>query len=116
MKAELITGEKVDIDVNVNALTLYNLQNEGVISADFLRSLTTGKPNEVTPDVGAILQAVYAAYRQKNPNGLKFEEFLKQYQFDMETDLEIYFAIISKKARTAFQKGFQQVAGKSKKK
>lgn len=117
MEIELNDGQKVEISSQVSALTLYTLQNEKVITADFLKSIMTGSDASVTPDVQAILQAVYAAYRQKNPKGMPFEEFLASYNFSMETDLKIYFAVISREARTAFQKSFlHKHAGKSKKK
>lgn len=120
MEIELNNGQKVEISSQVSALTLYTLQNEKVITADFLKSIMTGAAGSdasVMPDVQAILQAVYAAYRQKNPKGMPFEEFLANYNFSMETDLEIYFAVISREARTAFQKSFlHKHAGKSKKK
>ncbi|MER2190621.1 MAG: hypothetical protein ABS951_06635 [Solibacillus sp.] len=106
---ELIDGQQVDIDVRVNALTLLTLQNEGVINADFLKAILDGKRKEMNVDPISIISAVYAAYRQKHQkDALPYKEFLTRYQLTIETDLDIYFAVISKEYRKKFQVGFQQ--------
>ena len=104
---EMMDGKNVDIDVRVNALTLLELQNEGIINADFLKAILNGKPKEMNVDPAAIIPAVYAAYRQKHQKeALPYKQFLAQYQLNIETDLEIYFAVISKEYRKKFQNGF----------
>lgn len=106
---ELIDGQQVDIDVRVNALTLLTLQNEGVITSDFLKAILNGKPKEMNVDPVAIIPGVYAAYRQKHQkDAMTYQQFLAQYQLNIETDLEIYFAVISKGYRKKFQQGFMK--------
>ena len=71
--------------------------------------------NDMDLDPIAVLQAVYAAYRQANQKDpLSYESFLANYQLDMETDIEIYFAVISKQSRKLFQKTLQKVLSKEK--
>lgn len=109
MELELLNGNTVEVDANVTALTLYNLQREKVIDGDFLKGFMKSNEKEIELDPIAILQAVYAAYRQATPKDyLTFEGFLTNYQLDMETDIEIYFAVISKQSRKAFQKNFSK--------
>lgn len=106
---ELMDGQTVDIDVKVNALTLLTLQNEGIITADFLKAILNGKPKEMNIDPAAMIPAVYAAYRQKHgKEAMPYQEFLTQYQLNIETDIEIYFAVISKESRKKFQANFIQ--------
>lgn len=103
---EMMDGKSVAIDVHVNALTLLELQNEGVINADFLKVILNG-PKEMDISPAAILPSVYAAYRQKHQkDAMPYQEFLKHYQLNIETDLDIYFAVISKEYRKKFQNGF----------
>lgn len=107
MQLELINGETVKVDANVTALTLFNLQREKVINGDFLKGFMKSSENDMDLDPIAVLQAVYAAYRQANQKDpLSYESFLANYQLDMETDIEIYFAVISKQSRKLFQKNF----------
>lgn len=104
---EMIDGQQVEIDVRVSAGTLLTLQNEGVINADFLKAILNGKPKEMNVDPAAMIPAVYAAYRQKHKNdAMTYQQFLAQYQLNIETDIEIYFAVISKEYRKQFQQGF----------
>lgn len=97
-------GKTAEVDVNVNALTLFKLQNEGVIDRDFLSGLMNVKAQ--SPDIKSMLTAVYVAYRQANKDHMKFEDFLKNYSLDAETDVQIYLALVSRKARDKFQQGF----------
>lgn len=107
MELELLNGETVAVDVNVTALTLFNLQREKVIDGDFLKGFMKSSENDIGLDPIAVFQAVYAAYRQATPKDyLAFVDFLANYQLDMETDMEIYFSVISKQSRKAFQKNF----------
>lgn len=109
-KIELeINGEIKHVAINekVTALTLFNLQKEGAIDGTFLKEFMKAEEKEMGLDPVAILQAVYAAYRQANTKDyLEFEDFLSSYHLDLETDIEIYFAVISKEVRKGFQDNF----------
>jgi hypothetical protein len=107
-------GSVKEVDINVTALTLFKLQKEKVIDGDFLKGFMK-KDTDLDPI--SVLQAVYAAYRQANPKDyLKFDEFLENYSLDIETDMTIYFAVISKKAKKKFQENFNKKAASSGKK
>jgi hypothetical protein len=96
------------VDVNVTSLTLFKLQKEKVIDGTFLKGFMR---EDIDLDPISVFQGVYAAYRQANPKEyIKFEEFLEQYSLDITTDMEIYFAVISKKARKKFQENFMKKA------
>ncbi|PTY79619.1 hypothetical protein B5V89_05075 [Heyndrickxia sporothermodurans] len=102
-------GTVKEVDVNVTALTLFKLQKEKVIDGDFLKGFMK---QETDLDPISVLQGVYAAYRQANPKDhLKFEEFLENYEMDIETDMSIYFSVISKQAKKQFQKNFANKTG-----
>jgi hypothetical protein len=106
--------EVKEVDVNVSALTLFKLQKEKVIDGDFLKGFMK---QEADLDPISVLQAVYAAYRQANPKDfITFEAFLENYSLDIETDMNIYFAVISKKAKKKFQENFNKKAAGSGKK
>lgn len=108
MEIELNDGTVKEVDVNVSALTLFKLQKEKVIDGTFLKGFMQ---ESVELDPISVFQGVYVAYRQANPKDyLKFEEFLEQYSLDIETDMSIYFAVISKQAKKKFQKNFMKKA------
>ncbi|GIN86978.1 hypothetical protein J6TS2_33640 [Heyndrickxia sporothermodurans] len=112
MEIELNDGTVKEVDPNVTALTLFKLQKEKVIDGDFLK----GFLNQNGPDLDpiSVLQGVYVAYRQANPKEfMKFEEFLENYSLDIETDMPIYFAVVSKQAKKSFQKNFAARTGSS---
>lgn len=109
----LMDDTSVEVDTNVTSLTLFKLQKEGVIDGTFLKGFMP-KKGSTEPDLDpvSILQGVYAAYRQATPKSyVSFEDFAGNYQLDIETDFQIYFAIISKSARKQFQSNFLKVAG-----
>lgn len=111
MEISFNDGTKAPVDVNVNALTLFKLQKDGVIGRDFLSGLM--KQDAQAPDLVSMLTGVYIAYRQANQKEfIKFEEFLEKYEADVETDMQIYLAIVSRRARDKFQKGFLKQAVK----
>ncbi|KHD85682.1 hypothetical protein NG54_07935 [Heyndrickxia ginsengihumi] len=114
MEITFIDGTVKEVDINVTAMTLFKLQKEKVIDGTFLKGFMKA---DVDLDPISTLQALYAAYRQANKNDyLKFEEFLENYELDIENDMPIYFAVISKKAKKSFQENFaKKVAGTGKK-
>lgn len=102
------------IDINVNSLTLFQLQKEGVINGTFLKGFMK---KEADLDPVSILQAIYAAYRQANKKEfIKFEEFINNYTMDIETGIPIYWSVVSKKAKKQFQKSFAEKTFSGKKK
>ncbi|MED4492831.1 hypothetical protein [Heyndrickxia coagulans] len=111
MEITMTDGTTREVDINVNALTLFKLQKEGVINGNFLKGFMK---EDIDLDPISVLQAIYAAYRQANKEDyLKFDAFLESYELDIENDLAIYFAVISKKAKKQFQKGFYAKTGAS---
>lgn len=113
MEITMKDGTVNKVDINVTALTLFKLQKEQVIDGTFLKGFMR---QDVDLDPISVLQGVYAAYRQANlKNYLKFEEFLEAYELDIENDMSIYFAVISKKAKKEFQKNFAAKTGMGKK-
>jgi hypothetical protein len=101
-----------DADENVSALTLFQLQKEGVIDGTFLQGFLPKKNKEdMDLDPISVLQAVYAAYRQANPKDvMSYNDFLANYDLDIEVGMPIYYSVISKKAKKKFQQNFMQKA------
>lgn len=113
MEITFIDGTVKEVDINVTSMTLFKLQKEKVIDGDFLKGFMK---KEADLDPVSIMQGVYAAYRQANKKDyLKFDDFFENYLFDFETDGEIYFAVISKRAKKKFQEKFNAAAGTGKK-
>mgnify|MGYP001026067503 CR=1 FL=1 len=109
MEITMNDGTVREVDINVNALTLFKLQKEGVINGNFLKGFMK---EDMDLDPISVLQAVYAAYRQANKEDyLKFDAFLESYQLDVENDLPIYFAVVSRQAKNKFQKSFSAKTG-----
>lgn len=98
MKKQIIlsNGKVVNINPNLNAFVLFQLEKEGVIDKSFMGSLfTTG--NERNIDLLDAIRTVYAAYRQATPTDyLPFDEFMKVYQVDMKEAVEIFSVIMRK--------------------
>lgn len=112
MEITMLDESVQKVDVNVTALTLFKLQKEKVIDGDFLKGFMK---QDIDLDPISVLQGVYAAYRQANPKEhMKFEEFLEAYQLDIETDMQIYFSVVSKQAKKDFQKNFAAKVGTGK--
>ncbi len=98
-------GSVREVDIDINALTLFKLQKEKVIDGNFLKGFMKGEDVDLDPI--SVIQGVYVAYRQANKKDyLKFEDFLENYDFNIDTDMPIYFGVISKQARTQFKQHF----------
>lgn len=112
---EFLDGKEAKLDSNVTMLTLYRLQNEGdgAVDGKFLKGFMQ---QQMDLDPISIAQGVYAAYRQANDkkDAKKFEEFMENYQMDLEVDMQVYFAIVTKKSREEFAKQFKKKTGSSK--
>ncbi|HAA3638031.1 TPA_asm: hypothetical protein GEK23_09560 [Listeria monocytogenes] len=112
---DFLDGTKAQLDSNVTMLTLYRLQNEGegAVDGKFLKGFMQ---KEADLDPISIAQAMYAAYRQATDKkkAKNFEEFMENYQMDLEIDMQIYFAIVTKRVRDEFAKQFKKKTGSSK--
>lgn len=105
--------KEVNVNANLTAWTLFNLEKEKIISKSFLSTLlSTG--NERSMDLLDSIRVVYAAYRQANGTDfLDFESFMKQYEVDMTEALEIFGAVLGKqKNKNKMAQGFQNKAKK----
>lgn len=103
-KIILNDGEEVSVNPNVNALLLKNLRDK----EDFKTKLLINsfiKKEDI--DEFVLIDSVFISYRQANPKGMKYEEFLEKYQFDFEEAAEIFSAVISKKGKQEFAKAFK---------
>ncbi|GAB6455809.1 hypothetical protein bcgnr5383_53460 [Bacillus cereus] len=105
--------KEVNVNANLTAWTLFNLEKEKIISKSFLSTLlSTG--NERSMDLLDSIRVVYAAYRQANGTDfLDFESFMKQYEVDMTEALEIFGSVLGKqKNKNKMAQGFQNKAKK----
>jgi len=103
---EFTDGSVAPINVHVNALTMLNLQHEGVIGKDFLKGLLN-QDEGFNPPLESLAQAVYVAYRNGNPQEhMSYDDFLTKYEMSMEVDIEIYSALITKEGKKAFSQNF----------
>ncbi|RQW65788.1 hypothetical protein DUK53_14320 [Listeria sp. SHR_NRA_18] len=111
-KIEFIDGSTATVDTTVLAKTLLTLQNDGVIDGAFFKGFMK---EEVDMSPLPLLQAVYAAYIQHNgKKGSKsYDEFLESYVLDMEVDMIVYFAVITKQGRNTLAEKFEKKTGKA---
>ena len=101
----LANGEEVTVNPKVNALLLKKLRDEeGFVTKLLINSFI--KKEDI--DEFVLIDGVFIAYRQANPKGMKYEEFLELYEFDFEEAAEILFAVITKKGKEEFQKAFKE--------
>ncbi|MBC1474903.1 hypothetical protein HB852_09765 [Listeria grandensis] len=109
---EFIDGSTATVETAVSGLTLLNLQNDGVIDGAFFKGFMK---EEVDMSPLPLLQAVYAAYIQHNgkQNSKSYNEFLESYVLDMEVDMIVYFAVITKQGRNKLAEKFEKKTGKA---
>ncbi|EOH96388.1 hypothetical protein [Enterococcus pallens] len=104
-------GEEVTVNPKVNALLLKNLRDkEGFKTKLLINSFV--KKEDI--DEFVLIDSVFIAYRQANPKGLAYEDFLEKYEFDFEEAAEIFSAVISKKGKQEFAKAFKAKTNKKK--
>ena len=106
------TGEVIKLEPKLNLKKLMMI-NRDFNTDQFAQLSMGGSGMAITVIQGA--QAVYVAYRQANMNTyITFDEFIDQWDFDMETASTIYNLMMFKKAQDAYQKAFEK-ANKQKK-
>lgn len=106
------TGEVIKLEPKLNLKKLMMI-NRDFNTDQFAQLSMGGSGMAITVIQGA--QAVYVAYRQANMNTyVTFDEFIDQWDFDMETASTIYNLMMFKKAQDAYQKAFEK-ANKQKK-
>ncbi|GGC84260.1 hypothetical protein [Enterococcus wangshanyuanii] len=107
----LNNDEEVTINPQINALTMKNLRDK----EGFKTKLIIGamiKQEDI--DEFVLIDSVFLAYRQANPQGMEYETFLSKYDLDMEEAMPILVAVISKKGRQEFAKAFKKRTSKKK--
>ncbi|TDR51734.1 hypothetical protein [Paenilisteria rocourtiae] len=109
---EFIDGSTSTVETAVSGLTLLTLQNDGVIDGAFFKGFMK---EEVDMSPLPLLQAVYAAYIQHNgkQDSKSYNEFLESYVLDMEVDMIVYFAVITKQGRNKLAEKFEKKTGKA---
>lgn len=108
----LNTGEVVKLEPKLNLKKLMMI-NRDFNTDQFAKLSMAGSGMDISVLQGA--QAVYVAYRQANMNTyITFDEFIDQWDFDMEKATTIYNLMMFKKAQDAYQKAFEN-ANKQKK-
>ncbi|EOO36947.1 hypothetical protein IIU_01550 [Bacillus cereus VD133] len=108
----LSNGKVVKTNPNLNALTLFKLEKEGIIDKGFLSTLlSAGGMQNI--DILDTFRIVYAAYREANPNEyMEFEAFMAVYNVDMSESFEYFGAVMKKEAKNKMAQGFQDKAKK----
>ncbi|MED2125448.1 hypothetical protein P4V88_05845 [Bacillus thuringiensis] len=106
----LSNGKVVNINPNLNAFVLFQLQGEGVINSDFLSSLLSTGGNIQNINIFDGIRTVYAAYRQATPTQyMDFESFMKLYEVDMVEVLTIFTEVMRKeKKNNGMANGFHK--------
>lgn len=114
MKKDIVLAneEVVTINSNLTALTLFELEKEGVINKSFLGTLfSAGGMQNV--DLLDTFRTVYAAYRQATPKEyMDFKSFMAVYEVDMQEAFEIFGEILGNQKKNKMAQAFQAKAGK----
>ncbi len=102
---ELNDGTELIVNPKINALTMWTLrEKEGFKTKLILNAMI--KQEDV--DEITMIDAVFLAYRQANPDGMKYMDFLALYDFDLEEATPIFGAVVSRKARQKFAESFKK--------
>lgn len=108
---KLNDGQAVTVNPKINALVMKKLRdNEGFKTKLIIGAMI--KQEEI--DEFVLIDAMFLAYRQANPNGMKYDEFLAKYDLDIEEAAPVLMAVISKKGRQKFSEGFEKRTNKKK--
>lgn len=98
-------GSEVSLNPNVTALTMKVLRDK----EDFKTSLMLNamvKKEDISEF--ALMDATFLAYRQANPTGMKYEEFLGKLSLDFEELAPVFMEVIGGKKNTKFAQGFKK--------
>lgn len=111
-KLEFLDGTVVSLEPKLNLKKLMYI-NKDFNTDEFAKMTMGSKEMNVSVIQGA--KAVYVAYRQANMNDyISFDEFIINWEFDMEVATMVYNLMMFKKMRDDYQKTFEK-ANKEKK-
>lgn len=111
-KLELLDGTVVTLEPKLNLKKLMYISKD--FKTDEFAKMTMGS-EEMNVSVIQGAKAVYVAYRQANMNDyMSFDEFIINWEFDMEVATMVYNLMMFKKMRDDYQKTFEK-ANKEKK-
>lgn len=103
---------KLDTKLNIKKLLMINRD----FNTDQFATLTmnTKKEEEMTITIYQGLQAVYIAYRQANMTSyLPFDEFVENWEFDMEEALQAYTELLfTQKKNNSYKESVEKVTKK----
>lgn len=103
---------KLDTKLNIKKLLMINRD----FNTDQFATLTmnTKKEEEMTITIYQGLQAVYIAYRQANMTSyLPFDEFVENWEFDMEEALQAYTELLfTQKNNNSYKESVEKVTKK----
>lgn len=109
---ELSNGETVKLEPKLNLKKLMMINKD--FNTNEFAKMTMGS-EEMNVQVIQGAKAVYVAYRQANMNDyMSFDEFIINWEFDMEVAVMIYNLMMFKQMRNEYQKAFEK-ANKEKK-
>lgn len=124
MKYELDLKPDLDGEVETvkldSTLTLYGMrkmQNEGLISKNFLSNMAMAESDPTKANLEDMLNAPYIAYRNANPNGMTQEEFEARVDINLEMCGELYAEIIKGEIdnqKNGMANSFRRVTSKKK--
>lgn len=96
-------SERVAVNPRFTAYLLHTLRTkEGYRTSLVLNAMI--RDEEI--DEMALVDAVFISYRNANPDGYRYEEFLKRYELDMEEAGPLLTAVLTKKGRKQFAQEF----------
>ncbi len=111
-KLTMIDGTVVELEPKLNLKKLMFINKD--FKTDEFAKMTMGA-EEMNVSVIQGAKAVYIAYRQANMHDyMSFDEFILNWEFDMETAAMIYNLMMFKQMRNEYQKTFER-ANKEKK-
>lgn len=109
---ELSNGETVKLEPKLNLKKLMMINKD--FNTNEFAKMTMGS-EEMNVSVIQGVKAVYVAYRQANMNDyMSFDEFIINWEFDMEVAVMVYNLMMFKQMRNEYQKAFEK-ANKEKK-
>ncbi|MGL9969363.1 hypothetical protein [Enterococcus sp. DIV1420a] len=108
----LLGNKKVAVNPKFNAFLLHQLRvKENYRTRLVLNAMI--RDEEI--DEMALIDAVFISYRNANPEGLTYIEFLKLYELDVEEAAPLLTAVLTKKGRNQFAQEFMNKTPKKQK-
>lgn len=109
----LTDGKTVQINTLISLGQLKKFQNDGLISKTFMQDMVAAQSDPSKMSFDDMYNSAYIAYKNKNKDGMDYEDFQDVMPLDLELLGQIYAELINGKVKKhEMAKNFNQHANK----